>query len=106
MVKSCASSKSKSQRKNENHPPMKRILIRGVNGFIGHHLSKRILAATDWEVYGMDMQAERLADVLEDPRFHFFEGDITINKEWIEYHIRKCDTIDRTSTRLNSSHRT
>jgi nucleoside-diphosphate-sugar epimerase len=72
---------------------MKRILILGVNGFIGHHLSKRILAATDWEVYGMDMQSERLADVLEDRRFHFFEGDITINKEWIEYHIRKCDTV-------------
>jgi nucleoside-diphosphate-sugar epimerase len=72
---------------------MKRILILGVNGFIGHHLSKRILATTDWEVYGMDMQSERLADVLEDRRFHFFEGDITINKEWIEYHIRKCDTV-------------
>jgi len=27
------------------------------------------------------------------PRFHFFEGDITINREWIEYHIRKCDTV-------------
>jgi nucleoside-diphosphate-sugar epimerase len=23
----------------------------------------------------------------------FFEGDITINKEWIEYHIRKCDVV-------------
>jgi hypothetical protein len=31
--------------------------------------------------------------VLEEPRFHFFEGDITINSEWIEYHIRKCDTV-------------
>ena len=46
---------------------MKRILILGVNGFIGHHLSQRILAATDWEVYGMDMQSERLADVLGIP---------------------------------------
>src|SRR5260221_420019 len=72
---------------------MKRILILGVNGFIGHHLSKRILASTDWEVFGMDMQADRIEDVLEDPRFHFFEGDITINREWIEYHIRKCDTV-------------
>src|SRR5438309_6106187 len=72
---------------------MKRILILGVNGFIGHHLSKRILATTDWQVYGMDMQADRLADVLDDRHFHFFEGDITINKEWIEYHIRKCDTV-------------
>jgi nucleoside-diphosphate-sugar epimerase len=72
---------------------MKKICILGVNGFIGHHLSKRILAETDWEVYGMDMSSERLADLLPDPRFHFFEGDITINREWIEYHIRKCDVI-------------
>ena len=72
---------------------MKRILILGVNGFIGHHLSKRILATTDWEVYGMDMQADRLSDLMEERRFHFFEGDITINKEWIEYHIRKCHTV-------------
>jgi nucleoside-diphosphate-sugar epimerase len=72
---------------------MKRICILGVNGFIGHHLSKRIIDTTGWEVYGMDMQNERVADLMGHPRFHFFEGDITINKEWIEYHIRKCDTV-------------
>ena len=72
---------------------MKKILILGVNGFIGHHLSKRILETSDWEVYGMDMQADRLAEVIDDRRFKFFEGDITINKEWIEYHVRKCDTV-------------
>lgn len=72
---------------------MKKILILGVNGFIGHHLSQRIIANTDWDVYGMDMQSERVADLLPHPRFHFFEGDITINKEWIAYHIKKCDTV-------------
>ncbi len=72
---------------------MKKILILGVNGFIGHHLSKCIMNTTDWEVYGMDMNTDRLGDVLANPRFHFFEGDITINKEWIEYHIKKCDVI-------------
>ena len=72
---------------------MKRILILGVNGFIGHHLSQRVLAATDWEIYGMDMQSDRVEELLGERRFHFFEGDITINKEWIEYHIRKCDTV-------------
>src|SRR4029079_10626457 len=72
---------------------MKRILILGVNGFIGHHLSKRILATTDWEVYGMDMQSDRIEDLAGERRFRFFEGDITINKEWIEYHVRKCDTV-------------
>jgi nucleoside-diphosphate-sugar epimerase len=72
---------------------MKKILILGVNGFIGHHLSKRIIADTSWEVYGMDMQTDRISDLLDEKRFHFFEGDITINREWIEYHIRKCDTV-------------
>ncbi|MBK8336450.1 MAG: bifunctional UDP-4-keto-pentose/UDP-xylose synthase [Sterolibacteriaceae bacterium] len=72
---------------------MKKILILGVNGFIGHHLSKRILELTDWDVYGMDMQSERVSDLLDNRRFHFFEGDITINKEWIAYHIKKCDTV-------------
>ncbi len=72
---------------------MKRILILGVNGFIGHHLSNRIIQTTDWEVYGMDMQTDRVANLLDDKRFRFFEGDITINKEWIEYNIRKCDVI-------------
>ena len=72
---------------------MKKILILGVNGFIGHHLSKRIVETTDWEVYGMDMNTERVKTFMDNPRFHFFEGDITINKEWIEYHIKKCDVL-------------
>ena len=70
-----------------------KILILGVNGFIGHHLTHRILESTDWDVYGMDMAADRLGTDVEHPRMHFFEGDITINKEWIAYNIRKCDVI-------------
>ena len=72
---------------------MKKILILGVNGFIGHHLSKLILETTDWHVYGMDMSSDRVKPFMDDERFHFFEGDITINKEWIEYHIKKCDVV-------------
>ena len=72
---------------------MKKLCILGVNGFIGHHLSKRILAATGWEVFGMDMAFDRVAELRDNPRFHFFEGDITISREWIEYHIRKCDAV-------------
>ncbi len=72
---------------------MKKILILGVNGFIGHHLSHRILRDTDWHVFGMDMQDDRIADLRGNPRFTFFEGDITINREWIEYHVKKCDVV-------------
>jgi len=69
------------------------VLILGVNGFIGHHLSGRILETTDWHVYGMDVNASRLGTIVDHPRFHLFEGDITINHEWIEYHVKKCDVI-------------
>jgi nucleoside-diphosphate-sugar epimerase len=72
---------------------MHNVLILGVNGFIGHHLSTRILKTTDWRVYGMDMYSERMAPLFENPRLHFFEGDITINREWIEYHVKKCDVV-------------
>ncbi|MFZ3032541.1 MAG: bifunctional UDP-4-keto-pentose/UDP-xylose synthase [Parvibaculum sp.] len=70
-----------------------KILILGVNGFIGSHLSETILKTTDWEVYGMDLSDDKLGDTIDHPRFHFVEGDITINKEWIEYHVRKCDVV-------------
>ena len=70
-----------------------KILIFGVNGFIGHHLTNRILDQTDWTVYGMDLACDRLDKSLNHPRFHFLEGDIAINKEWIEYHIKKCDVV-------------
>ena len=71
-----------------------KILILGVNGFIGHHLVNRILAEKpDWQVFGMDLGTERIGAALHNPRFNFLEGDISINKEWIEYHIKKCDVI-------------
>jgi nucleoside-diphosphate-sugar epimerase len=70
-----------------------KILILGVNGFIGNALTRRILTTRDWEVFGMDLYSNKLEEVLGHPRFHFLEGDIAINKEWIEYHIRKCDAV-------------
>jgi len=70
-----------------------KVLILGVNGFIGHALTARILSETEWEVYGMDLADDRVRDQLSHPRFRFLEGDIAINREWIEYHIKKCDVV-------------
>jgi nucleoside-diphosphate-sugar epimerase len=70
-----------------------KILILGVNGFIGSSLTEYILKNRDWEVYGMDMGADKLDQCLGHDRFHYVEGDITINKEWIEYHVKKCDVV-------------
>ena len=70
-----------------------KILILGVNGFIGSSLTEHILKNRDWEVYGMDMAADKIEQCLGHDRFHYVEGDITINKEWIEYHVKKCDIV-------------
>src|SRR5512137_1538640 len=70
-----------------------KVLILGVNGFIGNALTKRILDTTDWEVHGLDMSDDKLEHSIGHSRFHFLEGDITINKEWIEYNIKKCDVV-------------
>jgi nucleoside-diphosphate-sugar epimerase len=71
----------------------KKILILGVNGFIGSSLAEAILRKTDWEVYGLDVGNHKLGSCLHDPRFTFVEGDVTISREWIEYHIKKCDAV-------------
>ena len=76
-----------------HHKHPLKVLILGVNGFIGNALVKRILNHTDWEVYGMDLAYNKLEHSLDHPRFRFVEGDVSINKEWIEYHIKKSDVV-------------
>lgn len=71
----------------------KRVLILGVNGFIGNHLTERLLASGNYEVFGMDRANNAIERLLDQPHFHFVEGDISIHREWIEYHISKCDIV-------------
>ncbi len=70
-----------------------RVLILGVNGFIGNALTRRILGTTGWEVYGLDVASDRIEEFLPERRFRFLEGDIAINREWIEYHVKKADVV-------------
>lgn len=71
----------------------KRVLILGVDGFIGNALSERLLKSGKYEVHGMDLRSDYIQRLLGRPGFHFDEGDISIHREWIEYHIRKCDVV-------------
>lgn len=71
----------------------KKVLILGVDGFIGNHLSERLLDSGRYEVFGMDLSSSSIGRLLNRPDFNFREGDISINREWIEYHVRKCDII-------------
>ncbi len=71
----------------------KRVLILGVDGFIGNALSERLLESGRYEVHGMDLHSKYIQRLLGSPGFYFDEGDISIHREWIEYHIRKCDIV-------------
>lgn len=71
----------------------KHVLILGVDGFIGSHLSERLLDSGKYEVHGMDLDRHSLDGLLDRSGFHFSEGDISIHREWIEYHVRKCDIV-------------
>ena len=71
----------------------KNVLILGVDGFIGNALSERLLESGKYNVHGMDLRSDYIQRLLKNPMFHFDEGDISIHREWIEYHIRKCDIV-------------
>jgi UDP-4-amino-4-deoxy-L-arabinose formyltransferase / UDP-glucuronic acid dehydrogenase (UDP-4-keto-hexauronic acid decarboxylating) len=70
-----------------------RVLILGVNGFIGNALTERLLNDGGYEVHGMDLNDNAIARFLGTPDFYFHEGDIAINREWVEFHVKKCDVI-------------
>ncbi len=71
----------------------KHVLILGADGFIGNHLSEKLLDSGRYEVHAMDLGKTSIGRLLGRPGFHFSEGDISIHREWIEYHVRKCDII-------------
>ncbi|MGU0172453.1 bifunctional UDP-4-keto-pentose/UDP-xylose synthase [Escherichia coli] len=64
-----------------------------MNGFIGNHLTERLLREDHYEVYGLDIGSDAISRFLNHPHFHFVEGDISIHSEWIEYHVKKCDVV-------------
>jgi UDP-4-amino-4-deoxy-L-arabinose formyltransferase/UDP-glucuronic acid dehydrogenase (UDP-4-keto-hexauronic acid decarboxylating) len=70
-----------------------RVLILGANGFIGSALSERLLESARFDVHGMDLRSDYVRHLLGRPGFDFAEGDIAIHREWLEYHVKKCDVV-------------
>lgn len=70
-----------------------KVLILGVNGFIGSTLSEKILSSTDWEIEGLDVNNHKLGDTLSHPRFHFKQGDMSANQAWIKSKIEESDVV-------------
>lgn len=73
--------------------PPKKVLILGVDGFIGNAIAERLLESGRYEVHGMDLNDRYVERLKCHSNFHFHEGDIAIHREWIEYHVRKCDIV-------------
>lgn len=71
----------------------KTILIVGVNGFIGHHLLRRILKDTVWNVIGVDLGDDRVKKYEHDPRFEFHKVDMTKEQALIESLIKRSDVV-------------
>ncbi|MFI4956008.1 MAG: bifunctional UDP-4-keto-pentose/UDP-xylose synthase [Gammaproteobacteria bacterium] len=71
----------------------KKVLILGVNGFIGSHLLTAIMNRTDWEVYGLDLTSHKIEAHLNNPRFHFKHADLRSESEWVKHMIQVCDTV-------------
>lgn len=71
----------------------KRILILGINGFIGSHLTEAILNQTDWDIVGLDLSSHKITEFLGDPRLHFHQANMLESYEWIEEEIKKADVV-------------
>ena len=82
-----------ARRGKARHGRKTSVLIMGVNGFIGNALSERLLAAGGYTVHGMDLASDKITRLLNNKDFNYSECDISIHREWIEYHVRKCDIV-------------
>ncbi len=70
-----------------------KILILGINGFIGSSLLEQCLAKTDWQLIGLDLSENKISEFLKNPRLTFKKGDLNQEIVWIEQQIQQCDVV-------------
>lgn len=69
------------------------VLILGANGFIGSRLSEMILEKTSWTINALDLSQDKLSQCLSHPRFHFTQGDMLQQKNWVVEQIKQADVV-------------
>lgn len=57
-------------------PDRMKILVTGVNGFIGSHFLDYVLENTDWEITGIDISDSYVCRYAGHSRFRFYKSDI------------------------------
>src|SRR5665811_2375086 len=68
------------------------IAIIGCGGFIGSHLLDRLLSATAFRIYGVDLAHEKIGRHLDNPRFTFVNKDMHDVRS-MESVIKKSGTV-------------
>lgn len=70
------------------------ILIIGAGGFIGSHLSDRILKFhRDWKITALDISSDKISTLMQDDNFDFYECDILKNLFLQEEKIKWSDVV-------------
>ncbi|MES2999027.1 MAG: bifunctional UDP-4-keto-pentose/UDP-xylose synthase [Pseudomonadota bacterium] len=70
-----------------------KVLILGINGFIGSSLLEQALVTTGWNFIGLDLADNKIRDFLDNSRLQFKQGDINQETPWIEQQIQHCDVV-------------
>jgi nucleoside-diphosphate-sugar epimerase len=72
------------------------ILILGADGFIGSHLTEKILSETDWPVTAFDLSDRNIKDIgrsVSGDRLRFRRGDIFKEDMWLEEQVSASDAV-------------
>ena len=70
-----------------------KILILGVNGFIGNALASKLIKNKKNTIYGLDINHNNIKNLLSNKKFIFKKGYVEKNDKWVENHIKKSDII-------------
>lgn len=71
----------------------KKILILGINGFIGYHITKRLLKNSNYQIYGLDLKQDLIKKFIYNSQIKFLQGNIKCCTNWIKRTIKNCDIV-------------
>ena len=71
----------------------KKVLILGVNGFIGESVARKILCNSNYKIEGIDIDSWRIAKIPQGDRFRFYKFDALKNKALVEEAVKNSDIV-------------
>lgn len=80
----------------------KNIAITGCSGFIGSHILEKLLATTDYHIYGIDISESKIRHLLDYKSFTFIHQDISATAKMKEI-LSQCGTVISLAALCNPS---